>query len=69
MKHKRHWFNPRVRKMPWRRRWQPTLIFLPGKSLGQRSLGGLQSMGLQRVRRLSRHTLLVRGTEVRNNLC
>jgi len=30
--------NPWVRKMPWRRKWQPTAVFLPGKSHGQRSL-------------------------------
>ena len=30
-------FNPWVRKIPWRRKWQPTLVFLPGKSHGQRS--------------------------------
>ena len=27
-------------KMPWRGKWQPTPIFLPGKSHGQRSLVG-----------------------------
>jgi len=25
---------------PWRRKWQPTPVFLPGKSHGQRSLVG-----------------------------
>ena len=25
-------FNPWVRKIPWRRKWQPTPVFLPGKS-------------------------------------
>ena len=29
-----------VRKSPWRRKWQPTLAFLSGKSHGQRSLAG-----------------------------
>jgi len=33
-------FNPWVRKIPWRRAWQPTPVFLPGKSHGQRSLVG-----------------------------
>ena len=42
-------FDPWVREMPWRRKWQPTPTFLPGKSHGQRTLGGLQSMGLLRV--------------------
>ena len=27
-------------KIPWRRKWQPTPVFLPGKSHGQRSLVG-----------------------------
>ena len=31
-------FDPWVRKIPWRRVWQPTPIFLPGKSHGQRRL-------------------------------
>ena len=35
---KRHGFDPWVRKMPWRRKWQPTPVFLPGESHGQRSL-------------------------------
>ena len=38
-----------VRKIPWRRKWQPTPVFLPGKFHGQRRLA-LQSIGLQRVR-------------------
>ena len=33
-------FNPWVRKIPWRRAWQPTPVFLPGESHGQRSLVG-----------------------------
>ena len=33
-------FDPRARKIPWRRKWQPIPIFLPGKSHGQRSLVG-----------------------------
>ena len=34
------WFSPWVGKTPWRRKWQPTLVFLPRKSHGQRSLVG-----------------------------
>ena len=41
-------FNPWVGKIPWRREWQPTPVFLSGESHGQRSLVG--SMGSQRVR-------------------
>ena len=33
-------FDPWVRKILWRRKWQPTLVFLPGKSHGQRNLMG-----------------------------
>ena len=33
----RHRFDPRVGQIPWRRAWQPTLVFLPGESHGQRS--------------------------------
>ena len=33
-------FDPWVRKIPWRRAWQPTPVFLPGESHGQRSLMG-----------------------------
>jgi len=33
-------FDPWVEKIPWRREWQPTLVFLPGESRGQRNLVG-----------------------------
>ena len=33
-------FDPWVRKIPWRKKWQPTPIFLPGRSHGQRSQAG-----------------------------
>ena len=33
-----HGFDPWVGKIPWRRNWQPTPVFLPGESHGQRSL-------------------------------
>ena len=33
-------FDPWGRKIPWRRAWQPTPVFLPGESHGQRSLVG-----------------------------
>ena len=36
---KRCGFDPWGGKIPWRRKWQPTPIFLPGKFHGQRSLG------------------------------
>ena len=43
-------FDPWVRKIPWRKKWQPTPVFLPGKSRGQRSLVGYSPWGRRRVR-------------------
>ena len=42
---KRHGFHPWVGKIPWRRAWQPTPIFLPGESHRQRSLEGYTPQG------------------------
>ena len=42
-RYKRYQFHPWDRKMPWRRKWQPTPVFLPGRPHGQRSL---QATGL-----------------------
>ena len=42
--------KPWVRKMPWERKWQPTPVFLPGESHGQRSLAGHSPWGCKRVR-------------------
>ena len=38
-------FDPWVRKIPWRRAWQRTPVFLPGEFLGQRSLAGYSAWG------------------------
>ena len=47
---KRRRLDPWVRKIPWRNKWQPTPVFLPGESHGQRSLGwAVESTGLQRA--------------------
>ena len=43
-------FNPLVGKIPWRRAWQPTPVFLPGESPWTEEPGGLPYTGLQRVR-------------------
>ena len=37
-------------RSPWRRKWQPTEVFLPGRSHGQRSLVGYSPWGHKRVR-------------------
>ena len=42
--------DPWVMKIPWWRKWQPTPVFLPGESHGQKSLVGYSPMGLQRVK-------------------
>ena len=39
-RHRRWEFDLWVGKIPWRKKWQPTPVFLPGKSPGQRSLTG-----------------------------
>ena len=55
-------FNPWVGKIPWRRAWQPTPVFLPGESHGQRSLVGYGSWGCkesdttERLTRTHTHT-------------
>ena len=47
--HKRRGFIPRVGKVPWRRAWQPTPVFLLGESHGQRSLAGYSPQGLKEL--------------------
>ena len=37
-RYKRYGFHPWVGKIPWRKAWQPTPVFLPTESHGQRSL-------------------------------
>ena len=42
---KRCGFNPWVGKTPWRRKWQPTPVFLPGESHSQKSLESYSPWG------------------------
>ena len=42
-------FDPWVRKIPWRRAWQPTPVFLPGECHGQRSLVGYSLWGCKQL--------------------
>ena len=46
---KRYGFDPWMGKIPWRRAWQPTPVFLPGESPWTEEPGGLQSTGSQGV--------------------
>ena len=50
-RHKRCGFDPNVGKIPWRRKWQPTPEFLPGKFHGQRSLAGHSPWGHKELNR------------------
>ena len=58
-------FNPWLGKIPWRRKWQPTPVFLPGKSHGWRSLVGYSPRGRKEsdtTERLHFHFLLLHHT-------
>ena len=44
-KHRRCSFDPWIKKIPWGRAWQPTPVFLPGESHGQRNLAGYSPQG------------------------
>ena len=44
-----HGFASWVRDIPWKRKWQPTPVFMPSKSHGQRSLSNYSPWGHQRV--------------------
>ena len=46
-----------VGKIPWRREWQPTTVFLPGESHGQRSLVGYRPWGCKESDMAERLTL------------
>ena len=43
----RRGFDPWVGKISWRKTWQHTLVFLPGKSRGHRNLVGYSQWGLK----------------------
>ena len=43
--YRRSGFDPWVEKIPWRRKWKPTPVFLPGKFHGQKSLAGYSPWG------------------------
>ena len=47
---KRCKFNPWVREIPWRRKWQPTPVFLPGESHHKRNMTGYSPWDHKRVK-------------------
>ena len=48
-RHKRCGFDPWVRKIPWRRKWQPIPLFLPGESYGQENLADYSPWGCKEL--------------------
>ena len=57
-------FDPWVGKIPWRRKWQPTPVFLPGQSHGPRSRVGYSSWGLKESDTTERHIRTYIGTNI-----
>ena len=47
---RRRGFDSYIEKIPWRRKWDSTLLFLPGKSHGERSLADCSPCGCKRLR-------------------
>ena len=60
---RKHRFAPWVKKIPWRQEWQPTPIFLPGESHGQRRLVGDSPWGRQSRTQLSMYASCGQGTK------
>ena len=62
-RYRRLGFDPWVGKIPWSRKWQPTPVFLPERSHGQRSLAGYGPWGHNkswtRLKRLNSSTSIV----------
>ena len=50
-------FNPWVKKIPWRRKWQPTPVFLPGKFYGCRAWQAIVHGVAKSWTQLSMHTV------------
>ena len=51
------WVGSLVGKIPWRRKWLPTPVFLPGESHGQRSLAGCGLWGRKESNKTEQLTL------------
>ena len=56
-RYRRQGFDLWVGKIPWKREWQPTLVFMPGESHGQRSLVGYNPWGHKELDR-TEHTCI-----------
>ena len=55
---RRRWFNSWISEIPWRRAWQPTPIFLPGESHGQRSLAGYRGCKESNMTEVTEHACI-----------
>ena len=62
-------FDPWVRKIPWRRKCQPTPVFLPGESHGQRSLVGYSPRVANSQTRLSDFTMCKKNPKINRYIC
>ena len=56
--------TPDIIYTAWRRKWQPTPVFLPGESHGQRSLAGIEVPGTQATSRIN--TIIYITLKIRN---
>ena len=56
-RYRKYGLGPLVAKISWRRKWQPTLVFLLGKLHGQRNLAGYSPQGCKESDRLSISTI------------
>ena len=71
MQCRRPGFDPCLGKIPWRRERLPTPVFLPGESLGQRSMAGYSTQGcieLHTTERLHIECVLCHSVEAESNL-
>ena len=59
LQYRRLGFSPSVQKICWRRAWQPILVFLPGKSHGQRATFHRVAKSWTWLKQLSMHTYVV----------
>ena len=67
-RHKRRGFDPCMGKIPWRRAWQPTPVFLPWKSNGHMSLVCYSLWGCKELNttEVTKHTCLVCNPDMHN---
>ena len=62
-------FSPWIRMIPWRGKWQPTPVILPGKLHGQRSLEGYSPWGHKESDRTGWFSLHLRKLKLLNIVC